>query len=140
VRNFETQFMCGDTLLVAPIVRAGGAVEIALPQGAWFDMNTRERSTGGQVLHYRAKLDQFPVFGREGYALPLGRAVQHTGEIDAANPLELLWLFGLPAQALDGFAQARIARGDDDVLHVNAEANVRVESWGSAAAAAQPPH
>ncbi|MBA3508410.1 MAG: alpha-xylosidase [Betaproteobacteria bacterium] len=139
VRNFETQFMCGDTLLVAPIVRAGGAVEIALPQGAWFDLNTRVRSSGGQVLRYRAKLDQFPVFGREGCALPLGRAVQHTGEIDAANPLELLWLFGSPAHPLDGFAQARIARGDDGALHANAEANVKVEIWGGATGTAQHP-
>ena len=33
VRDFETQFMCGDALLVAPIVREGGEVEIALPPG-----------------------------------------------------------------------------------------------------------
>ena len=35
VRDFETQFMCGDALLVAPIVREGGEVDIALPPGAW---------------------------------------------------------------------------------------------------------
>ena len=108
VRDFETQFMCGDALLVAPIVREGGDVEIALPPGGWYDLNTRQRIAGRQVLRYRAKLDQFPVFAREGYALPLGRAVQHTGEIDAAHPLELLWVFGKPAAALAGFAQARI--------------------------------
>ena len=84
VRDFETQFMCGDALLVAPILRDGGDVEIALPPGNWYDLNTRQRFAGRQVIRYRAKLDQFPVFGREGRALPLGRAVQHTGEIDAA--------------------------------------------------------
>ena len=81
--------MCGDALLVAPIVRAGGEVELALPPGDWYDLNTRQRVAGRQVLRYRAKLDQFPVFGREGYVLPLGRAVQHTGEIDDERPLEL---------------------------------------------------
>ena len=59
----------------------------------------------------RRKLDQFPVFGREGYALPLGRAVQHTGEIDGDNPLEALWVFGKPAQPLDGYRQVRIDAG-----------------------------
>ena len=108
VAGFETQFLCGEALLVAPIVQPGGEVEIALPPGAWYDINTRTRHAGRQVLRYRAGLDQFPVFGREGYALPLGRAVQHTGEIDAANPLEHLWLFGAPAHSLDGFTQARI--------------------------------
>ena len=94
VRDFETQFMCGDALLVAPIVREGGDVDVALPPGFWYDLNTRQRFAGRQVLRYRAKLDQFPVFAREGYALPLGRAVQHTGEIDATHPVELRWVFG----------------------------------------------
>jgi alpha-D-xyloside xylohydrolase len=80
-RDFELQFMCGDALLVAPIVREGGDVDIALPPGAWYDLNSRARYPGSQVLRYAARLDQFPVFGREGYALPLGRAVQHTGEM-----------------------------------------------------------
>ena len=53
--------MCGDALLVAPIVRAGGEVEIALPPGGWYDLNTRQRFAGRQVMRYRAKLDQFPV-------------------------------------------------------------------------------
>ena len=107
-RDFETQFMCGDALLVAPIVREGGEVEIALPPGAWYDLNTRARYAGSQVLRYAAKLDQFPVFGREGYALPLGRAVQHTGEMDAEHPLEALWMFGKPTHAL-----ARLPAGAD---------------------------
>jgi hypothetical protein len=37
-----------------------------------------------------------PVFGREGHVLPLGRAVQHTAEIDAAQPVEEVVAFGLP--------------------------------------------
>ena len=97
-RGYETQFMCGDALLVAPIVARGrrsrrraAAGRLVRPQHA------RSASPGAQVLRYRATLDQFPVFGREGHALPLGRAVQHTGEIDARNPLEQLWVFGKPA-------------------------------------------
>ncbi len=133
VRDFETQFMCGDALLVAPIVREGGEVEIALPPGGWFDLNTRQRIAGRQVVRYRAKLDQFPAFAREGYALPLGRAVQHTGEIDAARPLELLWVFGRPTTALTGFAQARVDFGGDDVFTVRVAHGVRTEVWGDAA-------
>jgi alpha-D-xyloside xylohydrolase len=133
VRNYETQFMCGETLLVAPIVREGGEVEIALPPGHWFDLNTRQRHAGGKVIRYRAKLDQFPVFAREGHALPLGRAVQHTGEIDAAHPLELLWVFGPPASALTGFAQARVDATDGEAFTVHAAPGVKVEPWGSAA-------
>ena len=133
VREFETQFMCGDALLVAPIVREGGEVDIALPPGGWYDLNTRQRVAGRQLLHYRAKLDQFPVFAREGYALPLGRAVQHTGEIDATHPLELLWVFGRPAAEFSGFAQARIDGTGGDTFAIRVAPGVKTELWGDAA-------
>jgi len=130
-RRFDTQFMCGDALLVAPIVAAGGEVEIAFPEGAWHDINTRERFAGGRLVRYKTSLDKFPVFGREGYALPLGRAVQHTGEIDLERPLEQLWVFGTPAQPLDGFAQAKITTEGSPVVH--AAPGLRVERLGDAA-------
>ena len=107
-RGYETQFMCGDALLVAPVIQPGGEVEVALPPGAWYDLISRQRFPGQRVLRYKAGLDQFPVFGREGYALPMGFAVQHTGEIDAAKPLEQLWVFGRPTRPLHGFLQANI--------------------------------
>ncbi|MEP7183164.1 MAG: alpha-xylosidase [Betaproteobacteria bacterium] len=133
VRDYETQFMCGDALLVAPIIAAGGEVEIALPPGAWYDLNSRQRISGQRVLRYKAALDQFPAFGREGYALPLGAAVQHTGEIDRARPLEQLWVFGKPVHPLAGFVQARIAAGDDGALALFAAPGVSVEGFGDAA-------
>ncbi len=129
LRMFDTQFMCGDVLLVAPVAAPDGIVDIALPPGGWYDLNTRQRFAGKQVLRYRAPLDQFPVFGREGYALPLGKAVQHTGEIDTANPLEMLWVFGVPAQPLTGFAQVRIDGGAPDA-GVHAAAGVSVQVFG----------
>jgi alpha-D-xyloside xylohydrolase len=131
-RSFETQFMCGDALLVAPIIAAGGEVEIALPPGAWYDLSSRQRVAGRQVLRYRATLDRFPVFGREGYALPLGPVVQHTGEIDKAKPLDALWLFGTPSHALEGFVQARIVLPEGRV-RISAAPEVKVEIFGDGA-------
>ena len=96
VRDFDTQFMCGDALLVAPIVREGGEVDIALPPGGWYDLNTRQRIAGRQVLHYRAKLDQFPVFAPRrlrAAARPRGPAYRRDRR---GAPLELLWVFGKP--------------------------------------------
>jgi len=131
-RGYETQFLCGNALLVAPIVKEGGEVEVALPPGAWYDLNSHQRFPGGRVLRYKATLDQFPVFGREGYALPLGPAVQHTGEIDALSPLEQLWVFGRPIRALEGFVQARIEAGADGAFTIRATADVKVERFGDA--------
>ena len=131
-RSYETQFMCGDALLVAPVLQDGGEVEVALPPGAWYDLNSRQRFPGQRALRYKAALDQFPVFGREGYALPLGGAVQHTGEIDIAKPLEQLWVFGRPARSLEGFAQAKIVKDSDGAYSIRATADVKVELFGDA--------
>jgi len=133
VRNYETQFMCGDALLVAPITAPGGEVEIALPPGTWHDLNSRQRFPGLRVLRYRATLDQFPVFGREGFALPLGPAVQHTGQIDPLRPLEQLWVFGRPTQPLAGFAQAAIAAGPEGSMAIEAVDDIKVDLFGDAA-------
>ncbi len=130
-RAYETQFLCGEALLVAPILAPGGEAEIALPPGGWYDLNTRTRYAGRQVLRYRATLDQFPVFGREGHALPLGRAVQHTGEIDATNPLEQLWVFGTQANSLDGFTQARIEADGEGGFTLRASPGVEVVAFGA---------
>ena len=130
-RCYETQFMCGEALLVAPIVQQGGEVEIALPPGAWFDLNSRARYTGRQVLRYKASLDQFPVFGREGHALPLGPAVQHTGEIPAGKPIDQLWVFGKPATSLDTL-HAKIDRGSGGDLRIRVSEGVQVHFFGDA--------
>jgi alpha-D-xyloside xylohydrolase len=128
-RGYETQFMCGDALLVAPIIAPGGEVDVALPPGAWYDLATRQRLPGRQVIRYRAPLDRFPVFGREGYSLPLGPVVQHTGEIDAGRPLSALHVFGKPTQPLSGFAQAAITL-QDGVPTIATTQDVAVEMFG----------
>ncbi len=128
-RRYDTQFLCGDALLVAPILREGGEVEIALPPGAWYDLNSRARYAGRQVIRYKAALDQFPVFGREGYVLPLGPAVQHTGEIPAEKPVDQLWVFGKPAFAF-AMLQARIQIADGGTPQVLAADGVQVHFFG----------
>jgi len=139
VRGFDTQFMCGDTLLVAPIVRDGGEVAIALPAGGWYDLNTRQRHGGPRVLRYTAQLDQFPVFGREGHALPLGPAVQHTGEAGALRAIESLWLFGTPRSPYDASGQVSIVIDDAGTPVVRAAPGVDVQVFGDDATIAVEP-
>ena len=85
------------------------------------------------MLRYRAKLDQFPVFGREGYALPLGRAVQHTGEIDAAQPLEQLWVFGKPTRAARRLRAGSASTPTRRRAAIAARRRASVELFGDAA-------
>ncbi len=97
-RSFEGQYLFGDALLVAPIIRPGGSVEVYFPAGqAWYDLDTNERIEGGQIRTITKSIEQLPAWGREGHLLCLGRAVQHTGEIDLMAPIEEVRVFGLPA-------------------------------------------
>jgi len=99
-RGFELQYLFGDALLVAPITRPGGTVEVWFPEGeAWHDLETGERIEGGRMRVVQRAIDQVPAWGREGHALALGRAVQHTGEIDIQAPVQSLRLFGVPRHA-----------------------------------------
>jgi hypothetical protein len=102
-----------------------------LPPGGWYDLNSRTRYAGRQVLRYRASLDQFPVFGREGHVLPLGKAVQHTGEIDAARPVEQLWVFGKPSAALDS-PHMRVEVAPDGAPSLRVAEGVQVHFFGDA--------
>ena len=94
-RGYELQYLFGEALLVAPIVRPGGSVEVWFPEGeAWHDLDTGERIEGGRARRVSKPLGGLPAWGREGHVLCLGRAVQHTGEIDVRNPVEEIRVFG----------------------------------------------
>jgi alpha-D-xyloside xylohydrolase len=86
--SFDTQYLLGPALLVAPLLRPGGEVRLYLPPGAWYDLWTGERLEGSRVIDLTVPIDRYPVFGREGQTLPLGPAVQHTGELQGQIPIE----------------------------------------------------
>ena len=132
--RYPTQFLCGDALLVAPVTRSGGDVEIAFPPGAWYDLNTRQRFPGQRLVRYRARLDQFPVFGREGWVLPLGRAVQHTGEIDVERPVEFAWVFGTAERLPGTFAGVALSNDPEGRSTLDAATGIRVETFAAATA------
>jgi len=94
---WDTQYMLGPALLVAPVLQPGKTVKVYLPEGdAWWDLNTGWRYEGGAVWTVDAELDTLPVFGREGHMLCLGPAAQHTGEFNSARILDEVWMFGMP--------------------------------------------
>ena len=78
---FDTQYMFGPDLLVAPIVRPGGRVRLYLPHGQWRDFGSGEIFEGGRALELGYPLERFPVFARAGAPIALGAKVQHTGEL-----------------------------------------------------------
>ncbi|HLU01278.1 MAG TPA: glycoside hydrolase family 31 protein [Advenella sp.] len=94
---WDTQYLLGPALLVAPPLRPGKQVQVYLPEGdAWWDLNTGWRYEGGTTWTIEAGLDTLPVFGREGHMLCLGPTAQHSGEFNSARILDEVWMFGMP--------------------------------------------
>jgi alpha-D-xyloside xylohydrolase len=97
---WDTQYLLGPALLVAPVLQPGNRMQVYLPEGdAWWDLNTGWRYEGGTTLTMEAGLDTLPIFGREGHMLCLGPVVQHAGEFNSARILDEVWMFGMPEQS-----------------------------------------
>ncbi len=94
--QFDQQYMLGDALLVAPVVVPGGKAHYYLPDGRWYDIHNKRWLSGPGLFDEDVPLDQIPLFAREGTILPLGPAVQHTGELKDGLDLTEIWVFGHP--------------------------------------------
>jgi alpha-D-xyloside xylohydrolase len=92
--GFDTQFFCGEDLLVAPITAPGGIVDVYLPSGRWYDFLTGEPYEGSRTVRLALPLDRFPVFARDGAIIPIGPVVAHTGLIPHGGEIEEVWAYG----------------------------------------------
>ena len=100
--DLKTQFMVGDELMIAPVLKPmlygrGSAplkdvaetVDVYLPNNsAWIDFWSGRPLSGGQTVKVDAPLSRSPLLVRAGAILPLGPRVQYSGEALSA-PLEL---------------------------------------------------
>jgi alpha-D-xyloside xylohydrolase len=78
---FDDQWMCGDDLLVAPVLNPEGIVRVYLPAGAWEHAFTGASYAGGQVHTLRLGLTEMAVFKRAGTVIALGPEAQSTAEL-----------------------------------------------------------
>lgn len=61
--NCYDQFMFGESLLIAPVIREGEQSRfIQFPEGTWTDFWTHQVVEGGQTIEVHAKANQIPVF------------------------------------------------------------------------------
>lgn len=98
--QFEQQYMLGGSLLVVPVLQPGGKTSFYLPSGRWFDIWQQAWVDGPDIFEWQVPLEYIPVFGREGCLLPLGPAVQHTGELEPGLQLDQVWTFGAPKEGM----------------------------------------
>jgi alpha-D-xyloside xylohydrolase len=89
--GFDHQFFCGEDLLVAPCLDPGGRVRVYLPEGEWCRFPGGQPLAGGRTHEITLALEECAVFARRGTEVPLGPAVQHTGELGRAPRVESVW-------------------------------------------------
>lgn len=81
----DDEFMVGDALLAAPVLKAGATARLVyLPKGTWFDFWTGARHEGGRMIRVDAPLETVPLFVRGGSILPLGPEMNWVGEKPSA--------------------------------------------------------
>ena len=87
VADLSSEWLVGDSLLVAPILQPGGHRQVYLPDDQWFDFATGQRVTG-RSFDLTVPFDVTPLYVRAGAILPLAPIVQHTRDL-RGGPLEL---------------------------------------------------
>ena len=81
VVNLDDQFMVGEALMAAPILRPGErGREVYLPEGAWYDFWTGSLLESAGLRHFDAPLDHLPLFVRGGNIVPSTQAMRHVHE------------------------------------------------------------
>ncbi|MFZ0064313.1 MAG: TIM-barrel domain-containing protein [Pyrinomonadaceae bacterium] len=79
--NLDDQFMIGDDLLVAPVVKPDVTRRLVyLPKGIWYDYWSNKRYEGGTTLSVEAPLETVPMFVRGGAIIPAWPEMNYVGE------------------------------------------------------------
>ena len=88
--NLDDQFMVGNDLLVAPILKADQTSRMVyLPAGVWYDYWTNKKYSGETMMRVEAPLEVVPMFVRGGAIIPLWPEMNYLGE-KPADPLTFI--------------------------------------------------
>lgn len=66
-RTIDTQYMLGESLLVAPVLSESGEVELYLPEGRWTGLLDGRTVEGGRWVREHHGFESLPVYVREGH-------------------------------------------------------------------------
>ncbi|HSS21604.1 MAG TPA: TIM-barrel domain-containing protein [Pyrinomonadaceae bacterium] len=79
--NIDDEFMIGDDLLVAPILKPDLTGRLVyLPPGRWYDYWSNKSYAGGTMISVEAPLETVPMFVRAGSIIPTAPAMNYIGE------------------------------------------------------------
>jgi alpha-glucosidase len=117
--RIDDQFFVGDNILVAPAFNDEGNRKLYLPEGRWYDFfGELQPVQGGRKIEREAvPLDRLPVYVRAGSVIPLGRAMQYTGQ-KPVDPLSVHVYSFAPLDLAGGRRTSAFALYEDDGLSI----------------------
>ncbi len=115
--GIDTQYMFGDSILVAPVLNEEDLVKVYLPKGIWTNYHTDEQLQGGQWLKFKSELDILPLYMKENAILPMGPSMNYVDEYKTEHytlhmyPVSGTNQFIIEEEGIEIFMDA----GDDEV-------------------------
>ncbi|TCL61927.1 alpha-D-xyloside xylohydrolase [Hydrogenispora ethanolica] len=88
VAGIDSQYLFGESFLVAPILNEENVRSIYLPEGIWTDYWDGTQYQGKQWLTYEAGLDKLPLFVRANAIIPMGPLMNYIDEREC-DPITL---------------------------------------------------
>lgn len=79
--NITDQFLFGEDILIAPIIKPKIKTRmIYLPLGIWYDYFNGKKYEGGKYIIKDAKLEELPIFVKEGAIILKDKEMNYVGE------------------------------------------------------------
>ncbi len=74
----DDQYLFGESMMVCPLTLEDGTSRIVwLPEGTWYNFFSGESFVGGKEYQISAKLEEIPVFVKEGALVPFAEPVEY---------------------------------------------------------------
>ncbi|MFO7825023.1 MAG: glycoside hydrolase family 31 protein [Cyclobacterium sp.] len=88
-KEIKDQYMAGPSLLVAPFFAGETQREVVLPKGNWYDFYDGTFVGNGEIISIASRLDQIPVFVKDGGIIPMMEPMLHAPEKGQTFDLEI---------------------------------------------------
>ncbi|WP_339905749.1 TIM-barrel domain-containing protein [uncultured Cyclobacterium sp.] len=88
-KELTDQYMAGPFLLVAPLFAGEESRSVVLPKGNWYDFYTGKFVGNGEIITVNARMDQIPVFVKDGGIIPMMKSRLHAPEKGERYDLEI---------------------------------------------------
>ncbi|GAB2797462.1 glycoside hydrolase family 31 protein [Rhabdobacter roseus] len=104
-QDIKDQYLFGESILVAPVFTGQTSRRVILPKGKWYDFYTGKLVGENEVITVEAKLDEIPLFVKDGGLIPMIPPRLHAPKMGEKLPLEVRHY---------GTAEGRFLLYDDD--------------------------